>query len=311
MGLVELVKHLWRISRIKDELVREAKRRKCRTAILVDFPGFNLAIAPQLKALGIELVYYVCPQIWAWGYKRVKKIAKYFSVVIPVLPFEEDLLKKEGVEAHFFGHPLTQIIEPRLTESEFRKKFDLHEEFVVLLPGSRAQELKYTLQPILEGFRLINTRLKLQGVLIVAPGVNITDYVDELPEGVRLVPSPCYDALFYGELGIVVSGSASLECALAELPSIILYKCNGLSYWFLKRMATVKNIGLPNILLGEQIFPELLQERVKPEAILKETERILPQRETIKNQLKGLRDILYRENPSRMAAQFILDFVGK
>ena len=302
MGFVELFSHYKKIKSIRNSIIREAKRRKPRIAILVDYPGFNLSLAPHLKDMGIKVIYYVCPQVWAWGYNRVNKLREYTDCVIPLLPFEIDLLHREGIKAKYFGHPLVEMVTQKIDTDTFKRNLSIEKPYILLLPGSRKQEIYYTLNRMLEGYKLIRDKYDIKGLIVS------TSKLDEdisLPSGVKVIDGPCYSALYSAQAAVVASGSASTECALAGLPSIVVYKGNPLSYIFLRKMAKVKYISLTNILLDSQVFPELIQNEFTPENILSNYQIIMDKSEEIKTELAKVREILYKPDPFKNTAEYI------
>ncbi|MGQ9642340.1 MAG: lipid-A-disaccharide synthase, partial [Ignavibacterium sp.] len=319
LGFVEVVKHLPFIRKVQKELLDEVNIRKTKFAILIDYPGFNISIAKKLKALGIEIFYYISPQVWAWGKGRVKKIRKLISKMLVVFPFEENFYKDKSVDAEFVGHPLIRELNEYnyLSKNELIDKFGLlpDRDILLLLPGSRKHEVKDIFPAIYEAAKKIAQKFNFQIVVACASSVD-ESLLRETVKGndYKIVSGHTYDLMKHSKFGIIKSGTSTLEAGLLNLPMIIVYKASALTYFIGKTLVKLDNIGIVNILFGKTLLPELIQNDVNPEKIFHEAEKILSNTEnynSIKTELNKLHDILGNKNASENAARIIYDLMNE
>lgn len=319
LGFVEVVKHLPFIRKVQKELLDEVIIRKTKFAILIDYPGFNISIAKKLKALGIEIFYYISPQVWAWGKGRVKKIRKLISKMLVVFPFEENFYKEKNVDAEFVGHPLIRELNEYnyLSKNELIDKFGLlpDKDILLLLPGSRKHEVKDIFPAIYEAAKKIAQKFNFQIVVACASSVD-ESLLRETVKGndYKIVSGHTYDLMKHSKFGIIKSGTSTLEAGLLNLPMIIVYKANALTYFIGKTLVKLNNIGIVNILLGKTLLPELIQTNVNPEKIFQEAEEILSNIEnynSIKTELNKLHEILGNKNAAENAARIIYDLMNE
>jgi lipid-A-disaccharide synthase len=279
--------------------------------VLIDNPGFNLHLAQKIHTLGIPIVYYIAPQVWAWAPKRIFKIKKYVSKVLVVFRFEEPLYRKQDISVRWVGHPLVDLIEPRTERSSepARRRTPV----VALMPGSRRGELRMLLSIFLKTAERLTE--KLRGVsfrLIEAPTIPGSFYERTLKSAkvpVERVRENAYDAIRSSDLAIACSGTATLECALLGTPMIVTNKGTLLTYVAAKSLIKVPYIGLPNLVLGKKRFPELLQYDATPEKLAREALKILTDEDTRNIMKKDLREVsekLGEKGASRRAAEEIL-----
>jgi len=264
-GLFEAVTKLPQLISAKRKLLSFMERERPAALLLIDFPGFNLSLAKGAKKLGIKVFYFIPPKLWAWGSWRVKKLKESVDRLFLIFPFEEPFYRSYGLNAEFVGNPLVDMVKPELPQGEFRERFGLEGPFFVLMPGSRNQEVYSLLPPMVE----VAKRLKVNFVLPLAPTVDarfVKEQVKRASPFIKVIPASYrYSALFYGECGVVASGTASLEAALAGLPHVVVYKLNPLTYYLAKRLVKVPFVSLPNLIAGKEVVPELLQEAVDPD----------------------------------------------
>jgi len=280
LGFAEVVKHLPFINRVQKELIAIIKEKKISTVVLIDYPGFNLSIAKKLKKFEIKIIYYISPQIWAWGAGRIKKIKKLISKMLVVFPFEEDFYKESGVDVKFVGHPLLERINDYnlLSKAKLCEKLELDckKEILLILPGSRQHEVEKIFPECIKAAENISKEFGMQIVVACSPNINenlfkkisgLTDF--------KIVKDYTYDLLKNSKVGIVKSGTSTLEASLFELPMVIVYKTSLLTYLIGKRLIKVDNIGLANIVAGENIATELIQNDVSGNKIYSELKKIL------------------------------------
>ncbi len=285
-GLFESLSKLPSIWRGKKIIEKFLEEKKPDVVLLVDFPGFNLKIAEIAKKKGIKVLYFISPKFWAWGEKRIERIKKVVDRMFVIFPFEVELYRKYGVNVTYVGNPLKSIVKPALSPEEFKKKHNLKEPVFALMPGSRPSEIKYLLEPMLEASK----RIEGSFVLPVASSVN-RSYVESTvkrinPDVVLILERERYDLLFSADAGVITSGTASLEAAIAGLPHVVVYKLNPLTFAIARRVVKIPNVSLPNIIAGEEVVPELLQERANPEEIAITLLDVYKNREFMKKLLK-------------------------
>lgn len=319
LGFVEVVKHLPFIRKVQNQLIEEVEIRKTKIAILIDYPGFNLNIAGKLKSLGIEIYYYISPQVWAWGKGRVRKIKKLVKKMFVVFPFEEKFYREKGVNAEFVGHPLVRELNDYkfLSKDDLITKFDLdaNKEILLLLPGSRKHEVKDIFPPVYLAARKISEKFNLQIVVACASTVDENLIKEIVPDNeYKIITGYTYDLMKHSKLGIIKSGTSTLEAGLLNLPMIIVYKANPLTYLIGKTLIKLDNIGIVNILLGKTLVPELIQHDVNPEKIFNEASNILSNNEkynSIKTEINKLWDLLGNQNAAENAARKIFELINE
>ena len=248
--------------------------------VLIDYPGMNLRLARFAKQRGIRVMYYVSPQVWAWGRGRISSIRKYVDKMVVILPFELDLYRAEGVDVEYVGHPLIDIVGTGLDRESFISRYGLKSEgkLVSLLPGSRLQEIHYHLTPLLDTAGELGA---------VQPGlefvvVSVPEYGDLIGREVRkrgldyaVVTEDKYEAIAFSDLALTCSGTVTLEAALLGTPMIVIYRLSLLS-WLLGRLVVrVPYISLVNLVAGRRVVPELIQGKVTSRELARESIRIL------------------------------------
>ena len=328
MGLVEVVKHIKVISEAYKTLLAEAEKRKPDLVILVDYPGFNLRLAKDLKKRGFKILYFIAPQIWAWKKGRAKTIRKYVDKVAAIFPFEEGFLRNLGIDAEFVGHPFADRPALEMDKREFLRSINLFPDTktLVLLPGSRKDEIKKLLVPMFGTYLKLKERFPELQVIIPVAGTIDKSWVYRICRRVRYKNAPVVavgrrlkptlhlravdlsdvafvsntqvrEALAVSDVGLIKSGTITMEATFAELPFVVVYKVSPLTYWVGKRVVKgVKNFAMPNIIAGREIVTELLQEQVAPQYMAgllrgfleneKERKRVVADLVQVKNQLK-------------------------
>lgn len=317
LGFWEVVKHLNFIRQVKKRLLAEMDSDPCHLAVLVDYPGFNLRLAEDLKKRSIPIIYYISPQIWAWGGKRIEKIKKLVEKMIVFFPFEEELYQKHSVNVEFVGHPLAELAKPRLGKREFLERLGLEQEcqLIGLFPGSRLQEVRQHLPIMLRAVEIIQaTKNEFHFLIGLAPGIEIGFAESMLPANlpVKIVDGYNYDIMAYSELLLVKSGTTTVEASLSGTPFVVMYKVSPLSYLIAKRMVKIPNLAMANILAGRQIVPELIQNEATPERIAREMSGILEDQARyarIKKELGAIRHKLGTGNVYLKAAQNVAEFI--
>lgn len=321
LGFVEVIKHLPFIKKVQRDLISEVSKRKVSQVVLIDYPGFNLSIAKKLKQIKpeLKLIYYITPQVWAWGKGRVNKIRELFEKVLVVFPFEEKFFKSKNVNAEFVGHPLIQEINGYdfISRNVLDKKFDLHpaKGILLILPGSRKQEVKSIFPEAIKASVKLADELNLQ--IVVACSSNLDEKVFyELTDqkNFKVIKDYTYDLLKHAKFGIVKSGTSTLEAGLMELPMVIVYKTSWLTYSIGKSLVKIKNIGMVNIVLEEQVVPELIQNNADAENIYNIAKSILSDEvflNQIKVKLSRIKKVLGDKNAPENAAKIIYSLINE
>lgn len=313
LGFAEVVKHIPFIHSVQNFLLQKVRELNIKEVVLIDYPGFNLSIAKKLKKLNVKLVYYISPQIWAWGKKRIKKIKELIDLMIVVFPFEKDIYESEGINVKYVGHPLVERIEDYqfLSRDElFQKlKLDASKDILLLMPGSREQEIKKIFpESIKAAYRLA---LDFNMQIVVACSQNIDKSLFSSLSGnidYTLSKEYNYDLLKYAKFGIIKSGTSTLEAGLFRLPFIVVYSTNYLTYLIGKSLIKLPGIALANIVLGEKVVEELIQKDVNSQNIYDKVKTILSNTETyneIKKKLGNIKIKLGESGASKRAAEFI------
>ncbi|MGB5892585.1 MAG: lipid-A-disaccharide synthase [Ignavibacteriaceae bacterium] len=313
LGFTEVVKHLPLIKKVQADLLAVAKKEEIKNVVLIDYPGFNLSIAKKLKKNGIKIIYYVSPQLWAWGSGRMKKIKRLVNKMLVVFPFEEKLYKSNNVDVEFVGHPLVDRINEYqfLSKEELFSKFDLDgsKELLLLMPGSRKHEVEKLFPQIINAAKKLADEFNLQ--IVVACSSNIDEnlfYLLSSQTEFKVITGNTYDLMKYAKFGIVKSGTSTLEAGYFALPMIIVYKISRLTYSIVKKLIKVTKIGMVNILLEDSVVPELIQNDVSEEKIYAAGKKVLNDKEhynSVKVKLSKVKDKLGNEGASARAAKQI------
>jgi lipid-A-disaccharide synthase len=299
-------------------LIQVIKAENIKYAVLIDYPGFNLNFAKKLKHIGVKVIYYISPQIWAWGGGRIKKIKRLVDKMLVVFPFEEDLYKKNNVNVELVGHPLIERIHEYkfLSREELWKKFNFDEkEILLVMPGSREHEVEKIFPEVIKAAERIASEFNLQ--IVVACSTNIDEDVFNNSADSKkftVVKGFTYDLMKYAKLGIIKSGTSTLEAGLFELPMVIVYKTSKLTYLIGKNLVRVDNIGMANIISGEKVVPELIQNDVNENTIYSECKKILTDKilyEDIKRKFNLLKEKLGSAGASARAAKIIYSILNE
>jgi lipid-A-disaccharide synthase len=311
VGVFEIISHLPRIKKIFNKINREIKRQKPSAAVLIDSPDFNLRLAKKLKKLSIPVLYYISPTVWAWRKGRLKTIKKTVGKMMLIFPFEEKIYENYGIPAVYVGHPLKERVKTSLTKNEFLEKYGLsaQKKLISLLPGSRRSELKYHIPVLAEALERIKNEWDTQFVLLLAENLEKHFLLSLIPpwlKGLKILGEDHYEAIASSDLVLSACGTANLEAVLLETPLVSFYRISPLTYFFGHRLATIKNFSIVNILAGERIIPELIQQDLTAQNIFEETKKILnseEQRSEMIAQFRRIKKILGEKTASQNAAQ--------
>jgi lipid-A-disaccharide synthase len=319
LGFVEVVRHIPFIKKVQKELLELVKAKYIDIVVLIDYPGFNLSIAKKLKRLNVKIVYYISPQIWAWGSGRINKIKKLVNKMLVVFPFEERLYNNHNVNVEFVGHPLLERLKEYnfLSKEKLFEKYDLErkKEILLILPGSREQEVKHIFPEVIKAAVKLAGEFNLQ--VITACSSNIDENMFNNITGLRnfkVIKNDTYNLLKNSKFGIVKSGTSTLEAGLFQLPIVIVYKTSDLTYWIGKSLIKVDQIGMVNIIYGEKVVPELIQYQVCEKTIYEECKKILSDKklyETIISKFGLIKEKLGTEGASAKAALSIYKIMNE
>jgi len=293
MGLTEVIHHLPRIYVEFQKLKRAIRTRRPDVAILIDFPEIHFRLAKELHRLGVPVIFFVSPQLWAWKKHRIRLVQKYVTRMLVIFPFEEAFYREHGVEAEFVGHPLAELPPPSIPRELFAAENKLHpgKPWIGLLPGSRLREIREHLPEMLKaawGLALpapgsAHPTEKYEFILPLAPTLNaaqrtevlriVEDHAAGLP--VRLTDD-ARAALKYARASVVASGTATVEAALIGNPFVVVYRVSPLTYAIAKRVVTVPHVAMANLIAGKRVVPELIQHDFTAANIVQQMKRLLP-----------------------------------
>lgn len=309
MGFLEVAKNLRTILKNIKICKNDIELYQPDVLILVDYPGFNLRIAEFAKTLGIKVVYYISPQLWAWKEGRVEKIKNYVDEMLVILPFEKEFYRKHQVDAHFVGHPLLDAISdlPAIDVQKFKEEHHLNgKEIIALLPGSREQEVTKMLELMLSVRPFFKD---YQFVIAGAPSLPKEFYQKYVDDNVHFVSNKTYDLLRCSKAALVTSGTATLETALLNIPEVVCYRSSRISYEIGKRVVkNIKYISLVNLIMDREIVTELIQQQLNTDNLVRELKLLIEGhgRQKMLDEFELLRQKLGGRGASDQAADIIV-----
>ena len=319
MGIVEVGRVFPRFLRAFRNLKEAAAKQKPDAIILVDWPEFNLRLAAALHRRGFKVIYYISPQLWAWRSRRIKTIKRHVDLLLAILPFEVEWYKARGVDhVEFIGHPLSGEVHARYGREEFCRANGLNpsKPVVALLPGSRHKELVRILPPMLDAVELlIRKRPDVQPVIVVAPSRHRDEVTNILSRResthLTIVEHETREALAVADVAAVASGTATLEAALLGTPMVIVYKESAINWHTLGRLITVDHYGLVNLIAGQRLVTELMQDDLTGERLCNEIVGLLDPDQNLKmrSQLHKIKNQLGESEASERAARSIVTFL--
>lgn len=320
VGLIEVISHFPAIYRAFSTLKRIIRTDPPDLLILIDYPDFNLHLAKVAKNAGVRVLYYISPQVWAWRVGRVRKIARLVDRMAVVFPFEVPFYEKEGVPVTFVGHPLVDTVYPTMTRAEAQAGFGLDpaKRTVGLFPGSRKGEIRNLATTILESATLLKKHFPdLQFILPLASSLTTNDiapFLNSSDLNIRVIEDKIYDVMQVCDAIITVSGTVTLEAALMGAPMVIIYRVSPLTFAVAKRLIKVDHIGICNIVAGERVVRELVQDDAEPAWIAEEIARILTDDNYMKEmrgKLLNIRGILGASGASERVARLVSDLIAQ
>ena len=294
MGFIEVLRHVPRHFMLLRKIRKMLERGEIALVILIDYPGFNMKVAAAAKAARVPVLYYVTPQVWAWGAGRIPKLAELISKAAVILPFEEPLLRGYGIDATFVGHPLLDRAQNMPTREEAREILGVapDKRVLALFPGSRQQEIDRHIDAFVETAKQLGNRVPNLEVLVsVAPTVAL----DSTRCPFRLVHSASLTVLRAADAGLCKSGTTTLEASIADCPLIVAYRTGRISYALAKRLVKVSNIGLVNVVAGREVAREFIQDAIVPSNMADALLELLDPRSAQRKQvLEGLAEVRSR-----------------
>jgi lipid-A-disaccharide synthase len=315
-GYFEVIKHLWSLLKLRRELLNHFLSNPPDLFIGIDAPDFNFWLETKLKRKGIKTIHYVSPSIWAWRKNRIKKIKNAVTQVLALFPFEPALYEEKGVPVAYVGHPLADILpmEPDVAGAREILKLETSSLVIAMLPGSRQSEVEQHADLFVKTAKLIYAQ-QPNAVFLVPLITRETRRIFELaifnelePLPIQLLFGHAHDAMEAANVVIVASGTATLEAALLKKPMVITYRMSNLSWQLLKRMRLQPYVGLPNVLAGKFVVPELLQDDATPEKLAQATLDLVNDKEKLAEIKKEFTDIhqQLKQNTAEKAAAAIL-----
>lgn len=316
-GLTEAIAKVPQSLAILRRLVSTARRDRPGALVVIDFPDFNLPLARRIRKLGIPVVYYISPQVWAWRAGRLKTIGAVATRVLVIFPFEERIYREAGIPVEFVGHPLVDLAKPSMPKEAFLRHHGLEtgRPVVAVLPGSRPNEVARLLPDLMSACRLIRDRLP-QTQFLLARAPNLDDALLEPANaltGVRILERETDAILAAAGVTLTASGTATVQAALHGSPMVIVYRVSPMTYRIGRRLVHVDTFGMVNLIAGERLVPELIQEAFTPEAAAAEALSMLTdttRAAAIRAGLARVRDRLGGPGASRRAAAAIVQAAG-
>ena len=318
IGIGEIIKKIPFFYKLRAFLVNTMKEEKPDALVCIDYPGFNMKLIEKAKEAGIPVIYYILPTIWAWHKSRGNVIAEYTDLAVSLFPFEAEMYKKMGTNVVYGGHPLLDTVKPSMSKNEAYSFFGLQhgKKTVLFMPGSRVQEVQSLYGKMLAAGKLLQD--KVEGLQFMVPKASTIDKhmleeaAREANLEVHIGEERVYDMMNIADAAICASGTATLETALMGVPTLLVYRVNALTYWLSKILVHLDSIGLPNIISGHRIMPELWQDEVTPENI---EAAVLPwlvdaaAAEEARHLMAGVRCQMGEAGAVRRTAEIISEFV--
>ena len=312
MGFVEVAKRYPFFKRVLNEIIGEAEARKPAAALLVDYPGFNLRLADELHRRGVKILYYVCPQVWAWKRGRIPKMAKVIDRLMVIFPFEVDVFKDVDLNVEFVGHPIVDEIKTFRSAPPASLPWQT-EKKVALLPGSRRQEILHILPALLKTAKLLEEKHSDVSFLIPVPSrhlelvCGILKNGKSAPQNIEIVEGQSREIMKQADAAFVASGTATLEAALLRCPTILVYRMSPLNFMLARLLIQIRWIGIANIISGREIMPERIQ-KINPAELCAAIEPLIydtPERRAMLNDFDALEKLLGTGNPAEKIATII------
>ncbi|MCB2214596.1 lipid-A-disaccharide synthase [Desulfofustis glycolicus] len=323
VGFFEVISHLADIITAQKLLRRRLAEHRPRLLILIDFPDFNLMLAAKAKKLGIPVFYYISPQVWAWRSGRVKTIGRVTDTIGVILPFEEDFYRSRGVAAHYVGHPLLDSVRADISRKAFCTMFDIDASrpLIGILPGSRTKEIRQLLPIFLEAAAVYQRRAATRPVFLIPQASTVAE--EELADNgvdryrsiidIRIITSRRYDLMAACDAVMAASGTVTLEVLLLGTPMVVAYKLSPLTYQIGRLLVNVPYFALVNLIAGDEVVPELLQNEARADRISDELYQLVHdplRRARMKEDFARVRGLLGSAGASDRAADLAVSLIG-
>ena len=321
VGITEILQHLPKIWGLYRKLIAEADRRKPAVAVVIDSPAFNWRVARQMHRRGIPVVYYVCPQFWAWRQGRVKYLRQYVDKALVIFPFEEKFYRDRGVDAKFVGHPLAGLQPPDISRDAMAHEYslDASKPWITLMPGSRRKEVRMILPTLLQAAEQLG--IEYEYLLPVAPTLDRTWLQSLIASSSAKITltSSALASLAHARASIVASGTATVEAALMNSPFVMVYRVSGLSWTIGRRLVKLPHFAMVNLIAGREVVPELVQDRLTSKNIADALNKILADGPDRDEMLSGLAEVRQKlsagvgkgESAADRAAEAVIALMGQ
>ncbi|OCC14903.1 Lipid-A-disaccharide synthase [Dissulfuribacter thermophilus] len=316
VGLTEILREIRHIYSAYSLVKRYLKNKRPDLLVLIDYPGFNLKVLRYASRLGIPVMYYITPQVWAWKEHRTKLLRSFCNACAVILPFEEGFLRKRGVNARFVGHPLVDVIHVEHDREEFLSSLGLDPGLptIGLLPGSRKGELRRHLPIMVETANLLKKDFDCQFVLPIIDKAIISQDMDTLLKeaGIKIVVGKTYDAMNASDALLLASGTVTLEATILEVPHVVMYRVSPITYTLGRIFVKIPHISLTNIVAEKEVVKEFIQEDANPATLSSALKELLSSKEkrlAVIRDLKRVKDKLGGPGASRRAAQMALELI--
>lgn len=319
VGLFEVLRHWPDIKRALNTVQTAIENDPPDVLVLIDYVEFNLRMAAVAKRVGVKVLFYVSPQVWAWRPERIHKIGSVIDMMAVIFPFEVTYYERAGIPVKFVGHPLKGKVLPGCSRADLMDEFDIprSKKLVGLLPGSRANEIRHILPVLLATAQLLNRqRGDVHFLLPVAPTLKREQIelsvTDSGVENVTLLDKRAYDVMGAADSILIASGTATLEAAMIGVPMAIVYRVSALSWLWMKRKLEIDNVGLANIVAGEEVVPEYIQGNCRPDLLAAEVNRQLDDtvyQRNMRSALSGINSRLGDSDAAEEVAQLVTEML--
>ncbi len=311
MGFAEVVKSFGFIRQLFNDTLARIRDERPDAVVLIDYPGFNIRLAKVVKELGIPIIYYISPQIWAWKKGRIHTLAEVLDKMLVILPFEKELYDNVGLDCVYVGHPLFDQIARTEVNDSFRSECTIG-----LMPGSREQEIKRIFPTMLEVGRALKASHPEARFVTACVDEARAEQIRKMAGdfSLEIVRDQFYDILSEAKFCLVASGTATVETALFNVPMIVLYRVKRVTYWLAKLLVKIDAVAMVNILAGKHIVPEYIQDEAKASVIIPTALELIEdseRRNTMLSDLARIRDVLGGPGASDRAAQEIMETVNQ
>lgn len=297
IGLFASLGLVRKLFKIRTHMLEELKTREADVLVVIDYPEYNTRFAKKAFEMGIPVVFFISPSAWAWRKGRAKDVAKISNRVASIFPFEAEVYREAGANVTYVGHPLVDIVKPSLSIEEARIHFQIDplKKQILLMPGSRKQEIETLLPPMIDAAEILAEKdPNLEFFLPIASTVSRKE-IETMTNGkkasIQIVEGNGYDLMSVCQVGMIGSGTATLEAALMNVPSVIIYQVSATTYWVAQKLVKLTHFGLPNIVAQKEILPELIQEEVTGEKIAEKVSTWLYNKKEYEKTLKNLSEM--------------------